>query len=221
MFTGLYECLYKFGYTYKDEFDNTYYSNDALRFGAKIFDTIREVISEFKSKYNIDYMINIEQTPGESACSVLMKKDQYFYNDKVVNVLPLYGNQFIPLGIKTTLQERIRIASAFDKFCNGGSILHINIDSPFDSFDKAWRMVNYIANKGVTYFAFNTKIQVCKHNHAFYGKICPECGNPVDGEFTRIVGFLTKINNWSETRKDEYKLREWEPINLTCDNIFN
>ena len=219
-FTGCWECLHRFGYTYKDEFDNTFYSKDALRFGAKIFDSIREVIEEFKKENDITYMINIEQTPGESACSKLMEKDKYFYKDKVIDILPLYGNQFIPLGIKTTLQERIRIASAFDKFCNGGSILHINIDAPFDSFSKAWDMVNYIANKGVTYFAFNTKIQVCKHNHAFYGKICPECGEPVDGEYTRIVGFLTKTQYWSDTRKQEYKLREWEPINLTSSDMF-
>ena len=219
-FTGNYECLHHFGYTYKDEFDNTYYSDDALRFGAKIFDTIREVIEEFKEENNIEYMINIEQTPGESACSKLMQKDKYFYNDKVIDILPLYGNQFIPLGIKTTIQERIRIASAFDKFCNGGSILHINIDSPFDSFDKAWNMVNYIARKGVTYFAFNTRIQVCKNNHAFYGKKCPECGEPVSNEFCRIVGFLVPVSTYSKERKNEYKLREWEPINLTSSDMF-
>ena len=98
------------------------------------------------------------------------------------------GNQFIPLGIQTTLQERIRIASEFDSFCNGGSILHANIDSPFDSYEKARMMVDYIAEQGVTYFAFNTKIQACKNNHAFYEKICPVCGEPVDSEYTRIVG---------------------------------
>ena len=61
----------------------------------------------------------------------------------------------MPLGIKTSLQERVRTQALFDSFCNGGSILHINIDAPIDSFDKAWKLVHYIANAGVTYFAFN------------------------------------------------------------------
>ena len=106
--------------------------------------------------------------------------------------------------------ERIRIASLFDSYCNGGSIAHLNIDAPFDSFEKAWDAVNYIADQGLTYFAFNTKIQACKHNHAFYGKKCPVCGGDVATEYTRIVGFYTPIKTWSKERKAEFKLRQWE-----------
>ena len=149
-----------------------------------------------------------------------MKKDKFFYPNANIYDLPLYGNQFIPLGIPTTLQERIRIAAEFDGYSNGGSILHANIDSPFNNFEKAWKMVNYIADAGVTYFAFNTKIQACKDNHAFYGTICPKCGKPVDSEFTRIVGFYTKIKTWSQERQSEYDLRKWENINKTVEDII-
>ena len=74
-------------------------------------------------------------------------------------------------------------------------------------------MVNYIAEQGVTYFAFNLRINACKHNHGFYGNTCPICGKPVETEFTRIVGFYTPIKTWSKTRKAEYKMREWENVN--------
>ena len=187
-FIGIYETMKKFGYTTKDEFGNTYYTEKAATFGKKIFDKMREVADAFIEENECDYQINTEQIPGESAAAKLMKKDKFFYPRAKIYDLPLYGNQFIPLGIKTTLQERVRIQAMFDGFCNGGSILHANIDTPFDSFDKAWKMVNYIADQGVTYFAFNTKIQACEDNHAFYGKTCPECGKPVDSEYTRIVG---------------------------------
>jgi ribonucleoside-triphosphate reductase len=142
-----------------------------------------------------------------------MRKDLFFFPEDTVTDLPLYGNQFIPLGIKTTLQERIRIASLFDGFCNGGSILHVNIEAPFNSFEQAWDMLNYIADKGVTYFAFNTKIQACKNNHGFFGKICPECGQPVETEYSRIVGFYTPVKTYSKERKAEFKLRRWENVN--------
>ena len=75
-------------------------------------------------------------------------------------------------------------------------------------------MSNYIAQKGVTYFAFKTKISACDSNHAFYGEgPCPVCGEPKTGEYTRIVGFYTKVNTWSKARKEEYKLRKWDNIN--------
>jgi ribonucleoside-triphosphate reductase len=73
-------------------------------------------------------------------------------------------------------------------------------------------MVNYIADQGVTYFAFNTRIQACKHNHAFYGQTCPECGEPVANEFTRIVGFLVPIKTWSKARTAEYHMRRWDNV---------
>ncbi len=162
---------------------------------------------------SVDYQINCEQIPGETAAAKLMKKDKFFYPDRAVTDLPLYGNQFLPLGIKATLHERTRIAAMFDGFCNGGSILHINIDAPFNSQELAWDMLNYVADQGVTYFAFNTKIQACKHNHAFYGKKCPVCGGDVETEYSRIVGFFVPVKTYSAERSQEFAMREWEDVN--------
>ena len=210
---GIYETMKAFNYTKTDELDNVYYTERADAFGERIFNTIMLHKNEFiKDK---DYKVSIEQIPGEQAAAKMQKADELLYPDKVIRDLPLYGNQFIPLGIKTTMIERIRIASLFDSYCNGGSIAHINIDAPFDSFEKAWEMVNYIAEQGLTYFAFNTKIQVCAHNHAFYGTKCPICGGDVTTEYTRIVGFYTPIKTWSKERKQEFTMRQWEHINET------
>ena len=212
-FIGVYETMKRFGYTRTDEFGNVYYTPEASALGQTIFKTMREVADQFIADMGADYHINTEQIPGESAAAKLMRKDKFFYPDSTIFDLPLYGNQFIPLGIQTTLAERVRIAAEFDGYCNGGSILHANIDAPFDSFDKAWDMVNYISDAGVTYFAFNTKIQACDNNHAFYGRTCPVCGRPVETEYTRIVGFYTPIKTWSKERTNEYKMRKWEPVN--------
>lgn len=212
-FIGIYETMKRFGYTRVDEFGNTFYTPDASAFGKKIFETMRKTADRFIIEYGCNYMINTEQIPGESAAAKLMQKDRFFYPDADIYDLPLYGNQFIPLGIKTTGHERVRIASEFDGYCNGGSILHYNIDAPFDTFDKAWRLVNYIADAGVTYFAFNTKIQACVNNHAFYGTTCPECGMPVETEYTRIVGFYTPVKSYSSERKEEYGMRRWQNVN--------
>ena len=212
-FIGIYETMKRFGYTNIDELGNTFYTDAAANFGKKIFETMRKVADNFVEENNCDYKINTEQIPGETAAAKLMKKDKFFYPNASIYDLPLYGNQFVPLGIKTTLAERVRVQALFDNFCNGGSILHANIDAPFNTFDKAWDMVNWIADQGVTYFAFNTKIQACEDNHAFYGRTCPTCGKPVATEYTRIVGFYTPIKTWSKTRQDEYTMRRWENVN--------
>ena len=208
---GIYETIKTFGYTYVDEVGNTHYKDEAYVLGKKIFETIRGCIDEFVKDKN--YKVNVEQIPAEQAAVKLQTADKLLYPRKVVKDLPLYGNQWIPLGIKASVAERTKICSAFDSYCNGGSIEHINIDTYFDSFDKAWYMLNWVAQQGVTYFAFNGKVSQCKNHHSFYGSTCPECGEPVETEYTRTVGFYTPTNTWSKERKAEYKLREWMPLN--------
>lgn len=211
---GIYEALQRFGYTYKDEFDYTYYKDEGVEFAKKILGAITETKDEFaKDK---DYMINIEQVPGERAAAVLMDKDKLFFPNESYD-LPLYGNQWIPLGVKTTIEEKVRVSAILDKACSGGSIVHINISSPFTDFDEAWHVMNYVADSGVNYFAFNLRISACDNNHGFFGDTCPECGHPVETTYQRIVGFLTPTKTYSKERKKEFAMRDWFDINEMGD----
>lgn len=203
---GIYEALQKFGFTHKDELGNTFYSDDGVEFAKKILKTIHSIKDIFAS--DKDYQINIEEIPAERAAAILMEKDCFFYPNEIYE-LPLYGNQWIPLGVKTTLQEKIRLSAILDKACSGGSIAHINLDTPLENFDTAWELLNYIADQGVVYFAFCLRISSCKNNHGFYGNICPYCGEPTETTWQRIVGFLTPEKTYSKERKDEFRRRDW------------
>ena len=205
---GIYETLQKYRMVKKDELGYTYYTESGIEFAKSIFDTINEVKQQFIEENEIDYSINIEQIPGERAASILMQKDKFFF-PKEKYELPLYGNQWIPLGVKTTIDEKIKLSAILDKACNGGSIAHINIEAPFNNFETAWKMLNKVADAGVVYFAFCTRISACKNNHGFYGDICPVCGEQVETTYQRIVGFLTPTKTYSSERKEEFKLRDW------------
>ena len=211
---GIYETLQKYGMTYKDEFGNTYYTEEGVEFAKNIL----AVINEEKDKFTADkdYQANIEQIPGERAASILMQKDMFFYPHQEYE-LPLYGNQWIPLGVKTTLNEKIKLSAILDKACNGGSIAHINIDAPFTNFDTAWNLLNQIADAGVVYFAFCTRISACAKNHGFYGNKCPICGGEKVTSYQRIVGFLTPEKTYSKERKMEFSMRDWMDLNGKCD----
>lgn len=211
---GIYETLQKYGMTYKDEFGYTYYTEDGVNFAKEILAVINEEKNKFTS--DKDYQANIEQIPGERAASILMQKDMFFYPDETYE-LPLYGNQWIPLGVKTTLNEKIKLSAVLDKACNGGSIAHINIDTPFTDFDTAWKLLNHIADTGVVYFAFCTRISACKNNHGFYGNKCPICGGEKTTTYQRIVGFLTPEKTYSKERKAEFSMRDWMDLNGKSD----
>lgn len=207
---GIYETLDKYGFVEKDQFGYTKYTDEGVEFAKEILKTIHEIKDEFgKDK---DYMINIEQIPGERAAVILKEKDRIFFPNEKYE-LPLYGNQWIPLGVKTSMSEKIRLSAILDDACSGGSISHINLDAPFKDFDTAWEVLNRVADAGVTYFAFNLKISACENNHGFYGETCPVCGKPKVTTYQRIVGFLTPERTYSKERKEEFHMRDWFDLN--------
>lgn len=200
---GLYEVMDIFGLINTDEFGYKSYSDEAVEFGTQILNLINEVKDSFKC----DFTFNIESIPGENCAGTICTADNLlFEQDKYY----IYSNQWIPLKEKCTIQEKCRLGSIFDKQCGGGCIAHINLENRFATKDEAWDMLNYVASHGVIYSAFNGKISVCKHKHAFIGsKECPICGEPIADTYTRVVGFYTPTSTYQRIRKREFNDRKW------------
>ena len=199
-FIGLYDAAKMLGLETDD---------DILAFEKKTLALINEVTTEYAKEQ--PYSINIEQIPGESACVKLATKDALLYGEEAIGT-GCYSNQWIPLSENRSINDRSKFAAELDKLCGGGSILHLNIDSPFTNSNQAWDMLNNIAKRGVIYFAFNNRISVCEDTHGFYGNKC-WCGKDKIGEATRPVGFITIVPDWIPGRQAEYKERKWIQVN--------
>ena len=200
---GLFEVVEAFGYIARDEFGNSYYTEEGIELADKIFKVLNEVKDNFTDKFSY----NIESVPAERAAVILCQKDNLLYerDEKFI-----YSNQWIPLSEQCTIQEKLRLSSILDVKCSGGAIAHINLEQNFPNEDVAWDMLNMIAQSGVIYFAFNTKINECKNHHGFVGTdICPVCGEGVYDTYQRIVGFLEPVRTYSKDRKREFSTRKW------------
>ena len=210
---GVYEVMDMFGLIGTDEFGNKFYTDEAVEFATAILDTMNDV----KDHFECDFTFNIEMIPAENCAGVICQADNLIYeNDKYF----IYSNQWIPLTEKCTIQEKCRLGSLFDKKCGGGCIAHIDIENRFPNRDVAWDMLNYVASKGVIYFAFTTKISVCEDKHAFIGtKNCPICGKPEADKYARVVGFYVPISGYQKIRKKEFNCRKWYNI-LNNDTIM-
>lgn len=200
---GLYEVIEAFGYTQRDDFGNVYYTEQGIDFASKIF----EVLNDVKDHFTDEFSYNVESVPAERAAVILCQKDNLLYEKKDKFI---YSNQWIPLSEKCTVQEKLRLSSILDTKCSGGAIAHINLEHNFPNTDMAWDMLNKIAESGVIYFAFNTRINECDNHHGFVGTdICPECGHGVMDTYQRIVGFLEPVRSYSKDRKREFNTRQW------------
>ncbi len=210
---GMYEVMDMFNLIHTDEFGYKSYSDEAVEFATQILDTINEV----KDNFDCDFSFNVEMIPAENCAGVICQADNLLYEqDKYF----IYSNQWIPLTEKCTIKEKCRLGSLFDAKCGGGCIAHIDIENRFANEDEAWDMLNYVAEHGVIYFAFTTKISVCEDRHAFIGsKNCPTCGKPVADQFARVVGFYTPVSSYQKIRKKEFNHRRWYDV-LNKDGIM-
>lgn len=210
---GIYEVMDMFGLINTDEFGCKSYSDEAVEFATQILDTMNEV----KDSFECDFTFNIEMIPAENCAGVICQADNLLYEQ---NRYFIYSNQWIPLMEKCTIQEKCRLGSLFDEKCGGGCIAHINIENRFANEDTAWDMLNYVAAMGVIYFAFTTKISVCKSKHAFISeKTCPVCGEPIADTYARVVGFYVPVSSYQKIRKQEFDKRRWMNV-LSNDGIM-
>ena len=211
---GMYEVMDLFELIKSDELGNKSYSDEAVEFATQILDTINDV----KDHFECDFTFNVEMIPAENCAGVICQADNLIYEqDKYY----IYSNQWIPLTEKCTIQEKCRLGSLFDAKCGGGCIAHIDIENRFPNEETAWRMLNYVASKGVIYFAFTTKINVCQHKHSFIGtKTCPVCGEQMTDQYARVVGFYTPVSGYQKIRKKEFNARKWYDV-LNRDNIIS
>lgn len=200
---GLFEVMDSFGLINTDELGYKSYTDEAMQFAQDIF----AVINDVKDNFTDEFTFNVESIPGENCAGVICKADNLLFGQ---NKYFIYSNQWIPLMEKCSIEEKCKVSSVLDALCSGGAIAHINIENRFPTEQSAWDMLNYLAEHKVIYSAFTTKINVCKHKHAFIGsQTCPRCGEPVSDQFLRVVGFYTPLTTWQSIRKKEGSMRKW------------
>ena len=179
--------------------------------GQKLVVDIMKVINRENDKYQNEYEAphNCEQVPGENMANKVAVKDRLLgYQDRY----EIYSNQFIPLTTKADMLDRIKLQGLFDEHFSGGASCHINIETKIEDPEVMVEMIKVAAKMGVIFYSFNMNIQECGEGHFLAGKreSCGVCGSPIINDFTRVVGFLVNVKNWSRTRRElDYPNRQW------------
>ena len=92
---------------------------------------------------------------------------------------------------------------------DGGSAAHINLDHHL-SVEQYRLLLKYAAENKCQYFTFNIPNCECD-KCGFIAKQpfdkCPKCGSTSISLYDRVIGYITKIKNWSSPRQIEQKTR--------------
>ena len=183
------------------------------KFCNLVFSTIKERNQLHKTS---DIMLNSEFTPCESASIKLYnrdKKDGYW----VPSDTNLYASYiYKPNDPNISILDKIYLHG--NAFCgdnlDGGSAAHLNIDAHL-SEEQYKKLLTYAAEVGCKYLTFNVPNSECQEC-GFITKVpikkCPKCGSEHIDYYDRVIGYLTKIKNWSSGRQEEQKTRIYSHI---------
>ena len=179
-----------------------------------IFTTIKEQNQLHKTK---ELMFNTEFTPCESAAIKLYNKDKKdgYWVPEDTNLYASYI--FKPNDSDISILDKIYLHGR--NFCgdnlDGGSSAHLNLDSHL-SAEQYRKILKYAAEIGCKYFTFNIPNCECE-DCGFIAKQpfkeCPKCGSTNVCLWDRVIGYLSKIKNWSAGRQIEQKTRVYSKIN--------
>lgn len=158
------------------------------------------------------FLFNSEAIPGESA-------GVKFYNwDKEDNyVVPedqnLYNCYFYnPWSIDTSILDKIRLhGREVTSALSGGQACHLNLDTHL-SKEQYLKLLDIAMEEGCNYFTFNIPMSKCKNcNHVVNSPIkeCPICHSKNIKYYTRIIGYLVAVDNWSLERQEEFEQRKF------------
>lgn len=192
--------------------DNEQYSY----FCRNIFSIIKEENNKHKVDKGHKLIFNTECVPAES-----LAIKNYNWDKQDGYIVPenrnLYASYiYLPSDEKVSILEKIRMhgSNYIGEYLDGGSAAHLNLDSHLDK-EQYKKILNYAAYHGCQYLTFNVPNSECQ-DCGFITKTpikeCPRCKSKKISYYDRIIGYLTKIDNWSDGRKEEQKTRIYENI---------
>lgn len=211
----LYSTIGVIGYTEAAQFLGLEISNNEKykEFLQLILGTIKEQnkIHSIKDKKR-PFLFNSEAVPGEGLGIKLYnwdKKDGYYVPENQ----NLYNCYFYnPWTTDTSVLDKIKLhGKDINNYTDGGQACHINLDTHL-SKEQYLKLLDVAKDEGCNYFTFNIPISECKKCHHVVNapiKRCPICNSEDIKYYTRIIGYLTAVDNWSMDRQEEFKHRKY------------
>lgn len=158
------------------------------------------------------FLFNSEAIPGEGLGVKLYnwdKKDGY----AVPENQNLYNCYFYNPWDETSILDKFKLhGRGVAQYCDGGQALHANLDAHLRK-QQYLHLLDVAKDEGTSYFTFNIPMSQCREcGHVVNAPIdeCPICHCRHIKYYTRIIGYLVCVDNWSNPRQLEFAIRKYK-----------
>ena len=178
---------------------------------------VRQVLGLIES-YNKKYkaksvLFNCEMIPAEN---VGVKHAMWDKRDGYAVKRDCYNSYFYVVEDSSlTIVDKFRLhGKKYIEHLTGGSALHMNLEEHL-SKGQYRQLLRVAAQEGCSYFTFNIPNTVCNS----CGRIdkrrltkCPSCQSANLDYLTRIIGYMKRVSNFSQSRQEEAARRHYASI---------
>ncbi|MDR2286400.1 MAG: anaerobic ribonucleoside-triphosphate reductase [Prevotellaceae bacterium] len=172
------------------------------------------LIEKYNKKYRTkNVMFNCEMIPAEN---VGVKHAKWDKRDGYTSKRDCYNSYFyIVEDDSLNIADKFRLhGRKYIEHLTGGSALHLNLDEHLNK--NQYRHLLRVATKeGCNYFTFNIPNTVCNdcgHIDKRHLKECPKCGSNSLDYLTRIIGYMKRVSNFSQSRQEEAARRYYATV---------
>lgn len=164
------------------------------------------------------FLMNSEAIPGENLGVKLLewdKKDGYYTPEGAKRYSCYFFN---PWNDKVSIIDKLKLHGGdIAKALSGGQAAHLNLDTHL-SKEQYKELMHIAMENGTNYFTFNIPMSKCKDcGHVVNAPIkeCPKCHSKNIRYYTRIIGYLVAVDNWSEAMQKEFGDRYFSDLKHT------
>ena len=192
-------------------------TEEGKTFALKVMDYMRNMISNFQKETGHNY--NLEATPAEGTSYRLARLDKQKFEDiKCANqkeyqigAKPFYTNSTqLPVNYTDDIFELLDHQDDIQTKYTGGTVVHIFAGERVYDIDVIKNLVRKVCeNYKLPYFTFSPTFSICPNHGYVAGEHfeCPECGEKCE-VFSRVVGYISPVNQWNEGKTEEFKMRK-------------
>ncbi len=172
------------------------------------------LIESYNKKYRTkEVMFNCEMIPAEN---VGVKHAQWDKRDGYTVKRDCYNSYFYVVEDKSlNIVDKFRLhGRKYIEHLTGGSALHLNLDEHLNK-EQYQFLLRLATKEGCNYFTFNIPNTVCNdcgHINKQNLKECPVCKSQNLDYLTRIIGYMKRVSNFSQSRQQEATQRHYATV---------
>lgn len=175
----------------------------AQKTGSDVFQIEEKIIDIFlfktRDKSN-GIKFNVEEVPSESAAGTMAKFNRDFGETKTY-----YSNQFVPLQLDISLNQRMKIEAKLQSRLTGGGMTFLNFDAPLTP-KQSLEIHNKMMDMGFQgQFCINYGFTQCKDcekvQYGIHDKC--ECGSHNVLNISRVVGYYAVAQHAAKSKYSE------------------